>query len=61
VRPPEEWVWAHSLEEAVDKPVKGQDTTLHNPSLYEKLDPEERERRRAHSMATQRVKLGGEH
>lgn len=61
VRPPEEWVWAHSLEEAVDKPVKGQDTTLHNPALYEKLAPEERERRRAHSIATQRVKLGGEH
>jgi catechol 2,3-dioxygenase-like lactoylglutathione lyase family enzyme len=61
VRPPEEWVWAHSLEEAVDKPVKGQDTTLHNPALYEQLPPEERERRRAHSIATQRVKLGGEH
>jgi catechol 2,3-dioxygenase len=61
VRPPEEWVWAHSLEEAVDKPVKGQDTTLHNPAVYEKLPPEERERRRAHSIATQRVKLGGEH
>jgi catechol 2,3-dioxygenase-like lactoylglutathione lyase family enzyme len=61
VRPPEEWVWAHSLEEAVDKPVKGQDTTLHNPELYEQLSPEERERRRAQSIATQRVKLGGEH
>jgi catechol 2,3-dioxygenase len=60
-RPPEEWVWAHSLEEAVDKPVKGQDTSLHNPALYEQLPPEERERRRAHSIATQRVKLGGEH
>ncbi|HLI19705.1 MAG TPA: VOC family protein [Stellaceae bacterium] len=61
VRPEEEWIWAHSLEEAIDKPVKGQDTTLHNPDLYEKLPPEERERRRAHSIATQRVKLGGEH
>jgi catechol 2,3-dioxygenase len=61
VRPPEEWVWAHSLEEAVDKPVKGQDTTLHNSALYEQLPAEERERRRAHSIATQRVKLGGEH
>jgi catechol 2,3-dioxygenase len=61
VRPPEEWVWAHSLEEAVDKPVNGQDTSLSNSTLYEKLAPEERERRRAHSMATQRVKLGGEH
>jgi catechol 2,3-dioxygenase len=59
-RPPEEWVWAHSLEEAVDKPVKGQDTTLHDSALYEQLSPEERERRRAHSIATQRVKLGGE-
>ena len=61
VRPPEEWVWAHSLEEAFDKPVRGQDTALHNPALYEQLQPEERERRRAHSLATQRVKLGGEH
>jgi catechol 2,3-dioxygenase-like lactoylglutathione lyase family enzyme len=61
VRPPEEWVWAHSLEEAVDKPVKGQDTTLHNPAVYQQMSPDERERRRAHSIATQRVKLGGEH
>ena len=60
-RPSEEWVWAHSLEEAVDKPVKGQDTSLHNPALYEQLSPDERERRRTHSIATQRVKLGGEH
>lgn len=57
-RPEEEWIWAHSLEEAIDNPVKGQDTTLRNPNLYEKLSPEERERRRAHSIATQRVKLG---
>jgi catechol 2,3-dioxygenase len=61
VRPPEEWVWAHSLEEAVDKPVKDQDTTLHNADLYEKLSPEEHQRRREHSIATQRVKLGHEH
>jgi catechol 2,3-dioxygenase-like lactoylglutathione lyase family enzyme len=61
VRPPEEWVWAHSLEEAVDKPVKGQDTTLHNPAVYQQMSPDERERRRAHSIATQRVKLGGDH
>jgi catechol 2,3-dioxygenase-like lactoylglutathione lyase family enzyme len=61
VRPPDEWVWAHSLEEAVDKPVKGQDTTLHNPAVYQQMSPDERERRRAHSIATQRVKLGGDH
>jgi catechol 2,3-dioxygenase-like lactoylglutathione lyase family enzyme len=57
-RPEEEWIWAHSLEEAIDNPVKGQDTTLRNPDLYEKLPQEERQRRRAHSIATQRVKLG---
>ena len=27
VRPPAEWKWAHSLEEAVRDPVRGQDTT----------------------------------
>jgi catechol 2,3-dioxygenase-like lactoylglutathione lyase family enzyme len=58
VRPAEEWIWAHSLEEAIDNPVKGQDTTLHNPDLYERLSPEERQQRREHSIATQRVKLG---
>ncbi len=33
VRPASEWKWAHSLEEAVDDPVRGQDTTLMNPAL----------------------------
>jgi len=58
IRPEEEWIWAHSLEEAIDNPVRGQDTTLHNPALYERLSPEERKRRREHSIANQRVKLG---
>jgi catechol 2,3-dioxygenase len=35
VRPPSEWKWAHSLKEAIDDPVRGQDTTLVNPSLLE--------------------------
>jgi catechol 2,3-dioxygenase-like lactoylglutathione lyase family enzyme len=61
VRPEEEWIWAHSLEEAIDNPVRGQDTSLHNPDLYERLTPEERKRRRDHSIATQRVKLGHDH
>ena len=30
VRPPAEWKWAHSLEEAIADPVRGQDTTLHD-------------------------------
>jgi catechol 2,3-dioxygenase-like lactoylglutathione lyase family enzyme len=58
IRPEEEWIWAHSLEEAIDKPVNGQDTSLRNPDLYEKLSPEERQRRREYSIANQRVKLG---
>ncbi len=36
VRPPSEWKGAHSLEEAIRDPVKGQDTTLADPSLLEK-------------------------
>ena len=30
VRPPSEWKWAHSLEDAIADPVRGQDTTLHD-------------------------------
>jgi len=33
VRPEGEWKWAHSLEEAIDDPVRGQDTTVQDPSL----------------------------
>jgi catechol 2,3-dioxygenase len=33
VRPPEEWREVFSLEEAVDNPPPGQDTTLADPSL----------------------------
>jgi len=32
-RPAEEWKWAHTLEEAIADPVRGQDTTLHDPAL----------------------------
>ncbi|HEX2114305.1 MAG TPA: VOC family protein [Alphaproteobacteria bacterium] len=39
VRPPEEWKWAHSLEEAIADPVRGQDTTLLDPSLLRKGAP----------------------
>jgi len=37
VRPPHEWKWAHSLKDALDDPVRGQDTTLLNPALRDKL------------------------
>jgi catechol 2,3-dioxygenase-like lactoylglutathione lyase family enzyme len=33
VRPSSEWKWAHSFEEAIADPVRGQDTTLQDPSL----------------------------
>lgn len=33
VRPASEWKWAHSLGEAIEDPVRGQDTTVHDPSL----------------------------
>jgi catechol 2,3-dioxygenase-like lactoylglutathione lyase family enzyme len=39
VRPREEWKWAHSLEEAIADPVRGQDTTLLAPSLLRKGTP----------------------
>ena len=33
VRPSTEWKGAQSLEEAIAEPVRGQDTTLHDPAL----------------------------
>lgn len=33
VRPKEQWVWAHTLEEAIDRPVPGQRAVLSDPSL----------------------------
>lgn len=56
-RPPEEWRWAHSLEEAVTDPVRGQDTSLQDPSLLQQRTPEEMKRHREHSLATQKAKL----
>ena len=33
VRPDTEWKWAHTLEDAIADPVRGQDTTLYDPAL----------------------------
>ncbi len=38
VRPPAEWKGAHSLREAIENPVRGQDTTLRDPSLLDQLE-----------------------
>jgi catechol 2,3-dioxygenase-like lactoylglutathione lyase family enzyme len=36
VRSPEEWKGAHSLEQAIADPVRGQDTTLRDPTLLKR-------------------------
>lgn len=36
VRPPSEWKWAHSLEDAIADPVRGQDTTVSETSLLKR-------------------------
>ena len=58
IRPAAEWKWAHSLEEAIDDPARGQDTTLADPSLLRKRSAEEVKRNLDHSMVTQKAKLG---
>lgn len=57
VRPAAEWKWAHSLEDAVADPVKGQDTGLQDPSLLRQRTAEEAKRELEHSLATQKEKL----
>ena len=58
VRPAGEWKWAHTLEEAVANPVRGQDTSLQDSGLLRTRSTDELERQRAHSLATQTEKLG---
>src|SRR5215469_18152116 len=58
VRPASEWKWAHTLEEAVADPVRGQDTSLQERTLLRTRSTDELERQRAHSLVTQTEKLG---
>ena len=39
LRPPSEWKGALSFREAIENPVPGQDTALHNPALLDELEP----------------------
>jgi Glyoxalase/Bleomycin resistance protein/Dioxygenase superfamily len=55
VRAAEEWKWAHSLEEAIADPVRGQDTTLQDRSLLRGARSKEDV---ARSIASQTAKLG---
>jgi catechol 2,3-dioxygenase len=57
VRPPEEWIWAHTLEEAIANPVRGQDTTVQDRSLLRQRSAEELERMTEKSRQTQSAKL----
>jgi catechol 2,3-dioxygenase-like lactoylglutathione lyase family enzyme len=56
-RPQSEWKWAHSLEEAVENPCVGQDTSLQDPSLLKQRTAEEAQRHLEHSLKTQAAKL----
>jgi len=38
VRPPAEWKGAHSFREAIENPVRGQDTSLRDPDLLKKVE-----------------------
>ena len=57
-RPRDEWKWAHSLEEAIQNPVRGQDTRLRNPTLMRKLSAKTLQDQKERSLATQGKKLG---
>jgi len=41
VRPSAEWKGAHSFRDAIENPVRGQDTTLRDPSLLDELERRE--------------------
>ena len=56
-RTAEEWVWAHTLEEAVENPVVGQDTTIQDTRLLRTRSAEDIARQKAYSMETQTAKL----
>ncbi|MGH6974306.1 MAG: VOC family protein [Stellaceae bacterium] len=57
-RPRDEWKWAHSLEEAIQNPVRGQDTRLRKPTLMRKLSAKATQQQKQHSLETQAKKLG---
>jgi catechol 2,3-dioxygenase len=57
VRPPAEWIWAHSLEEAIANPVRGQDTTVQDRSLLRQRSAEEIADITEKSLQTQSAKL----
>jgi catechol 2,3-dioxygenase len=44
IRPPSEWKLARTLRDAIADPVKGQDTTLKDPTILEAVPPKAEER-----------------
>lgn len=59
VRPPAEWKWAHTLEQAIADPVRGQDTSLQDPTLLKARSAEETARLTTRSVEAQTRKLAG--
>ncbi len=57
-RPESEWIWSHTLEHAVANPVRGQDTSLRDPSLLRQQSEDEAKKKIEHSLQTQAVKFG---
>lgn len=52
VRPSTEWKWAHSLEEAIADPVRGQDTSLYDPALAKRVASAKPEKKKLASAAS---------
>jgi catechol 2,3-dioxygenase-like lactoylglutathione lyase family enzyme len=61
IRPSSEWKWAHSLEDAIEDPCVGQDTTVFDRSLLRRRTEDEKRRNLEHSLKTQAAKLGQDH
>jgi catechol 2,3-dioxygenase-like lactoylglutathione lyase family enzyme len=58
IRPASQWKWAHTLEDAVDDPCEGQDTTVADPTLLRRRSDAEKRKNLEHSLKTQAAKLG---
>jgi catechol 2,3-dioxygenase-like lactoylglutathione lyase family enzyme len=56
-RPAEEWKWAHGLEQAIEEPVNGQDTTVQDHTLLRRRSAEEAAQRTEASVKSQTAKL----
>ncbi len=56
-RPPEEWKWAHTLEEAISDPCVGQDTSIQDTRLLRERSAEDLAETKEKSIKSQTKKL----